>query len=125
MHYKFPILFLSLLVLQAATKPACWKKKGRRAVKNWRAFWGASTNSFQRQGQDSLACPALGPDPLNCPSAFFWGGGLTRLRNSCGIAVRCLSLNPGNDSFILRLFVGYAGKPWHPLGSVDSRFMAH
>ena len=76
MHCKFPVLFLSLLVLQAATKPACWKRKGRRAVKNWRAFWEASTDSFQWQGQDSLACPALGPDPLNCPSGFFFGGGV-------------------------------------------------
>lgn len=122
MHYKFPILFLSLLVLQTATKPACWKKKGRRAVKNWRAFWEqAQTLS---KGKVKTPLPAWAR-PSELSLCFFLGGGLTRLRNSCGIAGRCLSLNPGNDSFILRPFVGYAGKPWHPLGSVDSRFMAH
>lgn len=89
-------------------------------MKNWRVLWEASTDSpsvlplFPRQGQDSLAWQLVGSHPLSCPSAFL----STRLRKSYGIAGRCLNLNPGNDNFILRPFVGFAGKPWHSLGSV-------
>lgn len=72
MHYKFPILFLSLLVLQTATKPACWKKKGRRAVKNWRAFWEqAQTLS---KGKVKTPLPAWAR-PSELSLCFFLGGG--------------------------------------------------
>ena len=66
-----------------------------------------------------LPClPSSWARPSELSLCFLGGGGgaSTRLRNSCGIAGRCLNLNPGNDSFYLQTLCRLGCEAMAPIG---------